>query len=247
MDCAQRRKLDVGARLRRQHAVEYADVTRIVGAILARNEASEDRYLARVIRDAQRWADEIVVLDDSSIDGTPELARNLGCKVYTRDSQTPAWGAEAPARAQLWDLAAQYAGDGWILVVDADMLLSGDPRPLAQSWECSAWAWPLYDLWDSESTFRVDGAWAGGPVTPRPWMFRPSALKAPAVWRDSRLHTGHAPANFAGLVGVAPQLVWHHLSYVKPAHRRAKHAQYLEFAASLTPFERQHAASIADG
>lgn len=220
---------------------------KLVGALLARNEAGADRYLVRAIHDAQRWADDIVVLDDNSTDGTNEIARNLGCIVYTRDNQTPMWGAEAPARAQLWDLAAQHVGpDGWTLVFDADMLLTGDPRPLCESWECSAWAWPLYDLWDSETTFRVDGAWRYGPVTPRPWLFRPSALREPARWRDSRLHVGHAPANFAGLVGVAPQLFWRHYSYLKPEHRRIKHQQYLQHAASLTPFEKAHAESIAD-
>lgn len=218
----------------------------IVGALLARNEAAPDRYLARVIRDAWRWASDIVVLDDNSTDGTQEIARNLGCKVYTRDNQTPAWGAETPARAQLWDSAAQHAGDGWVLVFDADMLLAGDPRPLTQSWSCDAWAWPLYDLWNDERMYRHDGAWALGPVTPRAWLFRPSALREPAQWRASRLHSGHAPANFAGLVGLAPQLHWLHLSYVTPEHRRAKHAQYLRHAQHLSPFERAHAASIID-
>lgn len=198
-----------------------------------------------MIRDAQRWANEVVVLDDNSTDGTADLARNLGCVVYTRDNQTPAWGAEASARAQLWDLAAQHAHDGWVLVCDADMILEGDPRPLAASWDVDAWAWPLRDLWDSEATFRVDGPWGLGPVTPRAWMFRPSACPAP-TWRAGALHVGHAPANFAGLVGVAPQLVWMHLSYVKPQHRRLKHAQYLAHASTLTPFERAHAESIAD-
>ncbi len=220
---------------------------KVVGALLARNEAGEDRYLVRVIRDAQRWADEIVVLDDNSVDGTAEIARNLGCVVYTRDVQTPMWGAEAPARAQLWDLAAQRADDGWTLVFDADMLLDGDPRPLTHSWDCDAWAWGLMDLWQDEQHYRCDGPWAFGPVTARPWLFRPSALHEPAQWNDSRkLHVGHAPLNLTGLVGVAPQLCWRHLSYVKPAHRRLKHQQYLSHAASLTPFEKSHAESIID-
>lgn len=216
--------------------------------MLVRNEASEDRYIARVIRDAQRWADEIVVLDDNSTDGTQELARNLGCVVYTRDNQTPAWGAEAPARAQLWDLVAQHAGDGWTLIVDADMILDGDPRPLCASWDVDAWAWTLRDLWLDEDHYRTDGAWAFGSVTPRPWLFRPSALHETPVWHDLRnIHSGHAPQNWRGLTGIAPQLVWNHLSYCKAAHRKLKHAQYLSHAASLTPFERQHAESIADG
>ncbi len=219
---------------------------KLVGALLARNEAGEDRYLQRVLRAARTWADEIVVLDDNSLDDTAQVARDMGCDVTTRDAAAPMWGAEAPARAQLWDLAARAAGDGWVLVFDADMVLEGDPRPLCASWECDAWAWPLYDLWDSETTFRVDGAWRYGPVTPRPWLFRPSALREPPVWRNSALHSGHAPLNFTGLVGVAPQLVWHHLSYCKSEHRLAKHAQYLQHAASLTPFERAHAESIID-
>lgn len=220
-------------------------MSRIVGALLARNEAAPDRYLVRAIQDAWRWADDIVVLDDNSTDGTAEIARNLDCKVYTRDVQTPMWGAEAPARAQLWDLAAQHAGDGWTIVFDADMLLSGDPRPLATSEACDAWAWPLFDLWNDERHYRCDGPWALGPRTSRAWMFRPSACPQP-VWRSGALHVGHAPANFAGLVGLAPQLSWLHLSYVNPAHRIAKHAQYLAHRASLTPFEVAHAESIID-
>lgn len=219
---------------------------RIVGALLARNEAAEDRYLVRVLTDAQRWADDIVVLDDRSTDGTSEICENLGCRVFTRDSDTPMWGAETPARAQLWDLAAQQCGpDDWILVFDADMILSGNPCPLAQSWDVDAWAWTLYDLWDSETTARVDGPWGFGPVQPRPWMFRPSVCPRPE-WRAGALHVGHAPANFRGLMGVAPDLHWLHLSYLKPAHRRAKHAQYMAQAHTLTPFERAHAESIND-
>ena len=198
--------------------MERTDVSseKICVAILARNEAAPDRYFSRVIEDAKRYADTIVVLDDNSTDGTNALARNLGCVVYTRDVQTPMWGAEAPARAQLWDLAAQHAGAGWVLVCDADMVLDGDPRPLAASWDCDAWAWTLRDMW-SETHYRVDGAWAYGPTMPRPWMFRPSALREPAVWRDSRLHTGHCPANFAGLVGVAPRCSRGNSAGLRPA------------------------------
>lgn len=235
----------MGYRIPRLNRVE-PPVSRIVGALLARNEAADDRYLRRVIEDAWRWANDIVVLDDRSTDGTAEVARNLGCTVYVRDTDTPAWGAEAPARAQLWDLAAQHAAGGWVLVFDADMLLAGDPRPYAASWDCTAWAWTLSDLWDDERHARVDGPWGLGPVTPRPWMFRPSAFRAPAAWRTSALHTGHAPANFPGPVGVAPDLHWLHLSYVRPAHRKLKYAAYLRHAHTLTPFERAHAESIID-
>lgn len=217
--------------------------SRLIVAILARNEA--DRYLARVISRCHQFSDAILLLDDGSTDGTMDLARSLGCVVQSRSGEM-AWGAEAPARAQLWENAAQLADGGWVLVCDADMLLHGDPWPLCASWEASSWAWPLYDLWDAETTFRVDGPWAMGPQTPRPWLFRPSALTEPPVWSEKGVHCGHAPLNFPGPCFVAPDLVWHHLAYVQKTDRIAKHQQYLAQADQLTPFERNHAESILD-
>jgi hypothetical protein len=156
------------------------------------------------------------------------------------------WGAEAHARAELWERAAALAGDGWVLICDADMLLEGDPRPLTLSWDVQAWAWPLVDLWDSEHTFRVDGPWGHGPRTPRPWLFRPSATPEPQ-WPTRGIHCGHAPTNVAGPCGIAPEgIFWKHLAYVSAVHRAAKLAQYLAVQDQLTPFERAHALSVGD-
>ena len=222
---------------------------RLVTAILARNEAAEDRYLRRVLKRCHEFSDAVLVLDDGSTDATAQIARDLGCAVASR-GEPGAWGAEAPARRELWERGASLAGpDGWLLICDADMILRGDPRPLTHSWECAAWAWPLADVWNSESTARIDGPWAHGPATPRPWLFRPGALAAPAAWNPRGVHCGHAPANFgeAGVAGVAPEDVyWLHLAYCKPEHRVLKHAQYMQIADRLSPFERAHAASILD-
>lgn len=223
---------------------------KLVTAILARNEASEDRYLRRVLARCAEFSDEIVLLDDASTDDTATLAESFGARVTVRSGPN-AWGEEAPARAELWRLAAEAAGDGWVLICDADMLLVGDPRPLMQSWEAAAWAWPLADLWDSETTFRVDGPWGMGPVTPRPWLFRPSAARKGFVaqWNMRGVHCGHAPANWpeAGPFCVAPSdTYWLHLGWAKPEHRACKAAQYATVQDQLSPFERAHAATILD-
>lgn len=217
----------------------------IVGALLARNEAAPDRYLHRVLESASRWADTIVVLDDNSTDATTEIAAKFGCIVHTR-AAPPAWGQEAPARAELWELARKYGE--WTLVFDADMELRGDPRPLTLSWDVGAWAWPLVDMWGPD-VFRVDGPWGHGPRTPRPWLFRPSALTEPPVWPERGIHCGHAPANFLQTVpcGIAPpDVFWLHWGWAQRAHREQKHAAYMSQAAQLTPFELQHAQSILD-
>lgn len=223
---------------------------RLVSAVLARNEAAEDRYLRRVLHSLHSFSDVVLVLDDGSTDATAQVARDSGVVVAERSADS-AWGAEAPARRELWERASALAGpDGWVLICDADMVLRGDPRPLTLSWDVAAWAWPLADVWDDERTARVDGPWGYGLRTPRPWLFRPGALLEPAAWNARGVHCGHAPANFgvAGVVGVAPDTVyWLHLAYLKRDHRVLKHAQYMAVAGQLTEFERHHAASILDG
>ena len=219
---------------------------KLVSAILARNEAAEDRYLRRVIARCFEFSDDVLVLDDNSTDATRDVAAEMGCVVRVR-SDIAAWGAEAPARAQLWDAAAELAGpDGWVLICDADMILEGDPRPYCASWGVSGWAFPLVDLWDSEQTFRVDGPWGYGPRSPRPWMFRPSALTEDAQWSGRGIHVGHAPQNFPGPVGIAQDLYWKHLGWVKRTHRLHKAQAYASVAHQLSTFERAHAQSILD-
>lgn len=233
----------------------------LVAAILSKNEGGPDRYLKRVLENSLSFADKVLLLDDDSTDNTREIALDLGVSVSKRPAGSPAWGKESSARAELWAWAAKEAKDGWVLVQDADMVLHGDPRPLCQTWDLNAWAIPLFDLWDSETTARVDGPWAGGPRIARPWLFRPSqggdlplsfgppdAIGRKAwtpQWQDRGIHVGHCPANFQLRCGVVPpDIYWLHYAYLKPEHRKAKHQQYLSVKDQLSPFELQHAESI---
>ena len=221
---------------------------RLVTAILAQNEAS--RYLPHVLSRCKAFSDKVLVLDDRSTDDTAKIAQDLGCEVRTRSIlKDPAWGHESVARQELWKWAAEVAGDGWVLICDADMILEGTPRDLIDTWEVSAWAFVLWDCWDGDTQARVDGPWQYGPLTPRPWLFRPSrCVQGPPQWNPRGLHCGHAPANLVGVVGIAPPETYYfkHLAYNKKEDRVRKHAQYLGQAPLLTEFERMHAASIND-
>jgi len=219
-------------------------MTTLTTALLVKDEA--DRYLHRVLTRCLEFSDTVLVLDDNSTDASRTIARQLGCRVKKRGGDV-AWGAETPARTELWNWGAEVAEDGWLLICDADQLLDGDPRPYCQTWELNTWAFPLWDLWDSETTYRSDGYWQAHNV-PRPWLFRPAFVPPgwKAEWSGRGIHSGHCPTNWPALTGIATGLTWRHLGYVDPAHRKAKLEQYLGQSEHLSPFEMAHARSIGD-
>ncbi len=76
--------------------------------VITKNEAG---VIARCL-ESVAWADEIIVLDSESSDGTPDIARKLNAKVKI----TTDWPGFGPQKNRALDLAT---GD-WILSLDAD-------------------------------------------------------------------------------------------------------------------------------
>ena len=217
----------------------------IVGALLARNENAPDRYLKLVLANMLRYCDRIVALDDGSNDGTAETLRAFGCDVL-EPRQGPYdvsggfirgfWGTdEVTPRSRLWEAAMAAAGpDGWVYVADADHELVGitpaDLRLCLRSRAVTAWALPLWDVWNEAGTvMREDGYWRGH-LHPRPWFFR--NIGQAARWDRTRpgIHTGHAPLNFPIVAGVLPGASIRHWSYARADHRKAKAERYLALA-----------------
>jgi len=89
--------------------------------LIARDEAD---CLARCLESAREVAGEIIVVDTGSTDGTPDIARAYGARVFHL-----AWTDDfAAARNH----ALEQAGGDWILVLDADEVLEKAP---AGEWE----------------------------------------------------------------------------------------------------------------
>lgn len=65
------------------------------------------------------WADEIIVVDSGSRDGTPEVCRELGAKVYEHD--WPGFGVQK-------NRALAYASHEWVLSIDADERVTPELR-----------------------------------------------------------------------------------------------------------------------
>ena len=80
---------------------------RLTVTVITRDEAAHiDACLASVA-----WADELLVVDSGSTDGTPDRARARGARVIVRD--WPGYSAQK-------NFAAAEAAHDWILSVDAD-------------------------------------------------------------------------------------------------------------------------------
>lgn len=71
---------------------------------------NEIQHIAAAL-DSVAWADEVIVVDSGSTDGTAEVARAKACRVYTR-----AWGGYSDQK----NFAADQATHDWVLSVDAD-------------------------------------------------------------------------------------------------------------------------------
>jgi glycosyltransferase involved in cell wall biosynthesis len=79
----------------------------VTATVITLNEAAHIQACLATLS----WADEVIVIDSGSTDGTAELARAAGATVIVRD-----W----PGYAAQKDFAASQARHDWIVSVDAD-------------------------------------------------------------------------------------------------------------------------------
>ena len=82
--------------------------------IIAKNEA--DR-IAQTIESVEGLVDEIIVIDSGSTDGTQDLVKELGCKLYYNK-----WHGFGPQKR----FGEDKARNKWLLNLDADEYLSNE-------------------------------------------------------------------------------------------------------------------------
>ena len=72
---------------------------------------NEREHIGACIRSAQQVADEVLVADSGSTDGTLEIARELGCRIIEREYRTS---------GDFKNWAIPQAAHEWVLILDAD-------------------------------------------------------------------------------------------------------------------------------
>ena len=85
------------------------------------NTYNAERHLEKVLTAAKEF-DEIVVCDMESTDNTVKIAEQFGCKVVTFPKKD--YVSAEPAR----NFAIQSASNPWVLVVDADEIITKELR-----------------------------------------------------------------------------------------------------------------------
>ena len=75
--------------------------------IICYNEAENIRDCLESVR----WADEVVVVDSHSTDGTTEICREYGARIYQEDFT---------GYGKLRNIAIEKSSHDWILSLDAD-------------------------------------------------------------------------------------------------------------------------------
>lgn len=133
--------------------------------ILAYNEADK---IGDAIASVQNWADEIVVADSSSTDGTPDIARRMGARVE-----------QIPFRTfgQLRNDAIAACSHEWIFSLDADERMTEEAKREIDATMAS----PTADLYYIPRKNIFLGRWIrhGGwyPDYRQPQLFRKGALR----------------------------------------------------------------------
>jgi len=82
---------------------------------------NEEEFLPRCLQSIKDFVDEIIIVDTGSTDGTVEIAKSFGAKVFIH----PWEGSFSKAR----NYSLKYATCDWILYLDADEELSKEDAP----------------------------------------------------------------------------------------------------------------------
>jgi len=83
--------------------------------LITKNEAANIRECLQSVV----WADEIIVVDSGSTDGTPQLAEAMGARVFSHD-----WPGFGPQKNRALD----YATQDWVFSIDADERVTPELR-----------------------------------------------------------------------------------------------------------------------
>jgi glycosyltransferase involved in cell wall biosynthesis len=193
------------------------------GLLRIKNEA---RWIERVIRSIQPLCERILILDDHSTDGTPELCEALGCTFFRSEfTEINETRDKDYLLQKLWEAGAQV-GD-YCVMVDGDEALHPDDIPAVRKaieTGKACCSMHIVYLWDREDQIRVDRWYK---EFRRPSLFRLTArnLTFRRTAHGGNFHCSSAPAQLLGHIQpIAARLL--HFGYLHREDRVRKFHWY---------------------
>lgn len=201
----------------------------IIGATI-KNEA--DRYLIPFLDTVKQIADEIIIVDDGSIDNSFKIAQRYTQYVYKSNEQFIK--DEHILRKFLWDKCCEFVEDRyntWIGILDADEIISESSievlktdLQLASQTEADSVGYQFFDMWN-ETQYRDDKLWcAHKSPTVHFVKYKPDMNY---VWWNRPLHCGRLPINSHCNIYLSLAKV-KHMAYVKAEDRKKKYENYMK-------------------
>jgi len=220
---------------------------KITLAMLVRNESG--RHLEMVLKQATKYIDHAVILDDASKDNTVLLCQEIlqGVPLTLHSNKEPLFHNEILLRKQLWDMALSTQPE-WIIILDADEMFEEDApkqlrKLLTNSTTIDYFSFRLFDMW-TETHYREDLLWQA-----HKW-YRPFAIrnipKFEAKWQETPQHCGRFPKNIIDLRGGTSPLRIKHLGWLRPQDRLEKYYRYKQLDPNGTYGNLEQYLSILD-
>ena len=180
----------------------------IIGLLRVKNEA---RWIERAVRSIQPVCGRILIFDDHSTDGTPEVCESMGCVVFrsTFDGIHEARDKDY-LLGKAWESGAQI-GDH-CLMIDGDEALHPDDIPALLNAVTSGavcGSMHIVYLWDREDQVRVDRWYK---EFRRPSLFRLTSrdLTFRRTDHGGNFHCSSAPAQLLSQITPIPVRLLHY-------------------------------------
>jgi glycosyltransferase involved in cell wall biosynthesis len=200
----------------------------IHGILLCKNE--ENRWLDKWIKQINFLCDNVVCLDDGSIDKTPLILQNEGYTVIKKNNSS--WGTnEVNLRSELFNEVLKNANENdFILCLDSDELFEESHLHFIKylfktlSIQVDSIGFRLFDFWN-KTHYREDALWNAH------LHYFPMAIRYKKdinyIWSNKTLHCGRFPINSAKKM-IPTEIPIKHMGWSTELDRLKKYTRYMQ-------------------
>lgn len=188
--------------------------------------------LDRWLKEVDKYADKILIIDDDSTDGTFEKCKKYSKKIIIKRTDfDDFYTQEQFMNDEVWELVRKHAKEeDWILALDSDEFLEPSflkmKDSIMQSINLKCYSFQWIHMWNKDS-FRIDGVW-GGRWIPRLFRFENKPM---AVYLRKGIHLNGLP-NYMKSYGAPIPLNCGvlHYGYSTNEMRKFKTEKYLAYS-----------------